>query len=98
MVMVLSDSLNIKLQLMKTFLEPVELRSLRGTRVLSLSCSNIEQMVNLPSKSLHKLSKFSGLSLIFQPLPNFFCMLGKNEFANQIQAVEKEGFCNSEKA
>lgn len=77
MVMVGSDSLNTKLVLMKTFLEPVELRSQRGTRVLSLSCSNIEQMVDLPSKSLLKLTKFSGLSMIFQPIPNFFCLIGK---------------------
>lgn len=77
MVMVMPDSLNAKLVLMKTFLEPVELRSQRGRGVLSLSCSNTEQMVNLPSKSLHKLSKFSGLSMIFQPVPNFFCILGK---------------------
>lgn len=72
MMMVMSDSLNAKLVLMKTFLEPVELRSQRGAGVLSLSCSNTEQMVNLPSKSLHKLSQFSGLSMIFQPIPNFF--------------------------
>lgn len=46
------DSLNTKSVLMKTFLEPVELRSRTGMRVLMLSCSSIKQMVNLPSKSL----------------------------------------------
>lgn len=34
MMMVVSDSLNAKLVLMKTFLEPVKLRSQRGTRAL----------------------------------------------------------------
>lgn len=68
---VVCDSLNTKFVLMKTFLEPAELRSRMGMRVLILSCSNIQQMVNLPSKSLHKLGKFSGLPVIFQPIPNF---------------------------
>lgn len=71
MTILVCDSLNTKFVLMKTFLEPVELRSRMGTRVLILSCSNIQQMVNLPSKSLHKLGKLSGLPMIFQPIPNF---------------------------
>ena len=70
MTIVVCDSLNTKLMLMKTFLEPVELRSRMRTGVLILSCSNIQQMVNLPSKSLHKLGKLSGLPVIFQPIPN----------------------------
>lgn len=65
MMIVVCDSLNTKFVLMKTFLEPAELKSGMGTRVLIFSCSNTQQMVNLPSTSLHKLGKFLGLAVIF---------------------------------
>lgn len=71
MMTVECDSLNTKLALMQTFLEPAVSGSQMGAGAVILSCSSIQQMVNLPSKSLRKRGKFSALPVIFQPILNF---------------------------